>query len=360
MELFRGDGLEVRHKADLHPRDGRPIRRSNGCCAKQMQPPRSPTTAIAGRGGGGSARSIRAGLDRRPDRWHGELRPRRCRCGRRSIALQVDGEGVVGVVNAPALGERYVAVARRGRDAERQTPIRVSDDGRDPRCPRARPESSTEPARRALFRCDAGLMADCWRPRGFGDFWAHYCWSRGLRRGDAGATAGDLGSTPHPRSSSKKRAGGAPTFEGGPLRTRAERARDERARARRGPCATGRSVRRVTAGPLAPASGATFGEHPRSRRRHPARLTPVRSITRQLIVVRSPGPPFRHRSVPISTARSACSGACWSSASRRHCSARVDYERGQRAGAARDRAPASRHRRIRWPSRGRPGARRRP
>jgi histidinol-phosphatase len=87
------------------------------------------------------------------------------------IALEVEGELVVGVVSAPALGSRWSAARGAGaqRDGEGVTVSRVA---------------RIEDAHLAYDSVDAfesvGLEAEflalarrCWRVRGFGDFWAH-------------------------------------------------------------------------------------------------------------------------------------------------------------------------------------------
>jgi len=87
------------------------------------------------------------------------------------LALEVDGEAVVGVVSAPALGTRWWA--SRGSGAFRDgDPIRVSEVAR------------IEDAHLAYdsiaafeeLRLDAQFLAlarRCWRSRAFGDFWSH-------------------------------------------------------------------------------------------------------------------------------------------------------------------------------------------
>jgi histidinol-phosphatase len=93
------------------------------------------------------------------------------------IALQVDGAPVVGVVNAPALGERYEAV-RGGGARCNGDPIRVS-------------EIADVGSSQLLFagvgpwlrapRNEAVLttLAAAKRTRGFGDFWGHMLVARG-------------------------------------------------------------------------------------------------------------------------------------------------------------------------------------
>jgi histidinol-phosphatase len=93
------------------------------------------------------------------------------------IALQVDGLLVLGMANAPALGERYAAVHGEGATMNGE-PIRVSDIGHvgDAHVlfselkdllggPYAQPT--------------VGLARDCWRDRAFGDFWANMLVARG-------------------------------------------------------------------------------------------------------------------------------------------------------------------------------------
>lgn len=93
------------------------------------------------------------------------------------IALQVDGVSEMGVVSAPALGERYDAAAGEGARMN-GSPIHVSAPG-------------TIEESRLLFATweewvSAGLdgrwgalLARCRRSRGFGDFWGHMLVARG-------------------------------------------------------------------------------------------------------------------------------------------------------------------------------------
>ena len=93
------------------------------------------------------------------------------------IALQVDGHGVLGVASAPALDERYVAVA--GESATLNgSPIRVSGVAELSDAQLVLQEFRellTGPRREAV----AGLIRDAWRCRGFGDFWGHTLVARG-------------------------------------------------------------------------------------------------------------------------------------------------------------------------------------
>ena len=95
------------------------------------------------------------------------------------IALRVDGELVMGLVGAPAIGERYEAV-RGGGARMNGRPIRVSAVDRP-----ATPTCCT-PSRRWLGRAAGrralGLLAGAARTRGFGDFWGHVLVARGRPR----------------------------------------------------------------------------------------------------------------------------------------------------------------------------------
>jgi histidinol-phosphatase len=90
------------------------------------------------------------------------------------IALETDGELVVGVCSAPALGRRWWAVRGGGAFAD-GSPIQVS--GIDSIAEAHLSHAGT--ATFAKFRGEAGhdaitrLARDVWRDRGFGDFWMH-------------------------------------------------------------------------------------------------------------------------------------------------------------------------------------------
>jgi len=93
------------------------------------------------------------------------------------IALQVDGEQVVGLVNAPALGERYEAVTGGGARWNGET-IRVSSVG-------SLAESQLlfaglgDWSEGALGERVRGTLGEAGRTRGFGDFWGHMLVARG-------------------------------------------------------------------------------------------------------------------------------------------------------------------------------------
>jgi histidinol-phosphatase len=93
------------------------------------------------------------------------------------IALQVDGDPVVGVVNAPAIGERYDAVAGGGA-RENGDPIRVSaiDAVAEAQILFAGAGSWTGTGRdEAVLK----VLGSAKRTRGFGDFWGHALVARG-------------------------------------------------------------------------------------------------------------------------------------------------------------------------------------
>ncbi|MEA2555863.1 MAG: histidinol-phosphatase [Actinomycetota bacterium] len=93
------------------------------------------------------------------------------------IALHQDGEGVLGICDMPALGERYAAVRGEGATCNGR-PIHVS-------------EISTISDAHLLYagirhllpgpyrEPVLGMIADSWRDRGFGDCWAHALVARG-------------------------------------------------------------------------------------------------------------------------------------------------------------------------------------
>ena len=93
------------------------------------------------------------------------------------LGLLEDGETVVGVASAPALGERYSAAQAAGATMNGE-PIRVSDVAAigDAHVSIHEPEILLGgPLRQAVER----IVVDCWRPRAFGDFWGHLLVARG-------------------------------------------------------------------------------------------------------------------------------------------------------------------------------------
>jgi histidinol-phosphatase len=93
------------------------------------------------------------------------------------IALQVDGETQVGVVSAPALGERYDAAAGLGARMN-GSPITVSGVGTLAQS-RIGFASWRGWVEAGLDRQWASILTRCRRSRGFGDFWGHMLVARG-------------------------------------------------------------------------------------------------------------------------------------------------------------------------------------
>ena len=93
------------------------------------------------------------------------------------IALQVDGELVVGVANAPALGERYAAARGAGATMNGKR-IRVSDTARlaDAQFLYSQLDTLLGGAHGSAT---LELLAGSNRERGFGDFWGHLLVARG-------------------------------------------------------------------------------------------------------------------------------------------------------------------------------------
>jgi histidinol-phosphatase len=93
------------------------------------------------------------------------------------IALQVDGEPALGLVSAPALGERYEGVAGEGATCD-GTAIRVSSIA-------AVADSQLLFAgvgpwvRGPAGRAELDTLVSASRTRGFGDFWGHMLVARG-------------------------------------------------------------------------------------------------------------------------------------------------------------------------------------
>ncbi len=93
------------------------------------------------------------------------------------IALAVDGRPVLGVIEAPLLGERYEAVQGQGARLNGR-PIHVSDVERVPEALVSTAGTGAwlgGPNERAFL----SLAAEAERVRGFGDFWGHMLVARG-------------------------------------------------------------------------------------------------------------------------------------------------------------------------------------
>jgi len=93
------------------------------------------------------------------------------------IALQVGGEPVLGVVSAPALGERYQAV-RGGGAWCNGGPIAVSEIA-DPAASQLLYPGIGPWLREPRNERVLGVLATAKRTRGFGDFWGHMLVARG-------------------------------------------------------------------------------------------------------------------------------------------------------------------------------------
>jgi len=87
------------------------------------------------------------------------------------IALQQDGDAVVGVVSAPALGRRWWAAGGEGAFADGH-PIRVSQVG-DLADAQLSYDSVMSFEAYGLGDRFLDLARRCWRTRGLGDFWSH-------------------------------------------------------------------------------------------------------------------------------------------------------------------------------------------
>src|SRR5262245_44904982 len=174
MGLFRGDGLEVRRKADLTL-----VTQADTSIERMLREQIEvafPDDRILGEEEGGSHDP--SGRVWIVDPIDGTANfARGIQIWATLIALQVDGRGVLGVVGAPALGERYVAVAGEGATMN-GSPIRVSDVaelGDAQLVLHEFREMLTGPNRDTVV----GLIRDTWRGRGFGDFWGHALVARG-------------------------------------------------------------------------------------------------------------------------------------------------------------------------------------
>ena len=174
MGLFRGDGLEVRRKADmtLVTQADTSIERM----LREQIEAAFPDDRILGEEEGGSHDP--SGRVWIVDPIDGTANfARGIQVWATLIALQIDGEGVLGVADAPALGERYVAVAGAGATLN-GAPIRVSevaDLAHAHVLLQEFQETLAGPYRDAV----TGLVRDAWRGRGFGDFWGHTLAARG-------------------------------------------------------------------------------------------------------------------------------------------------------------------------------------
>ena len=174
MGLFRGEGLEVRLKADLSM-----VTQADTAIEAMVREQLAvafPDDRVLGEEEGGEAGErgrvwIVDPIDgtsnfvRGVPAW-GTL-----------IALRQDGEGVLGVCDMPAMGERYAASKGEGATCN-DRPIHVSEIAAISDAHLLYAEMKdllAGPCREPILE----LVADCWRDRGFGDCWAHALVARG-------------------------------------------------------------------------------------------------------------------------------------------------------------------------------------
>ncbi|CAN5716856.1 histidinol-phosphatase [soil metagenome] len=89
------------------------------------------------------------------------------------LAFERGGRLELGLISAPALGQRWYAARGAGaflREGGRERPIRVSGIGRLDEAHVLHGSLGLSPVADAGLR---GLARDAWRNRGFGDFWGH-------------------------------------------------------------------------------------------------------------------------------------------------------------------------------------------
>ena len=239
------------------------------------------------------------------------------------IALQVDGEQVLGVVNAPALGERYQAVRGEGARCN-DVPIGVSDIGDAGVAqlsfagagPWIRTLASENGCSRHWRRRSA--------PAGFGDFWGHMLVARGsaeamlepeLALWDYAALVPIV----------EEAGGRMTTLEASTASARRQRPHHERRHARRArapaaPAGRGLSPdvvgRRRQISIVSPAGG-RLAPSRRSRRPRPATPEAGEVAHRELVGDPCGRTPSRRRPAPARR-RGRLSGACCSSPRRAH------------------------------------------
>jgi histidinol-phosphatase len=174
MGLFADDGLEIRHKAD------RTLLTTADTEIERMVRDRVATTfpddRIMGEEEGGTFDG--AGRVWIVDPIDGTANfARAIPIWATLIALQVDGEMVVGVANAPALGERYAAARGAGATMNDKL-IHVSEIRAAAEAQLLYSQLDTLLAGRAN-EAVVGLVMESARERGFGDCWGHLLVARG-------------------------------------------------------------------------------------------------------------------------------------------------------------------------------------
>ena len=174
MDLFADAGLEIRHKAD------RTLVTAADTAIERMVRERLadayPEDRIMGEEEGGTFEG--AGRVWIVDPIDGTANfARAIPVWATLIALQVDGEPVVGVASSPALGERYAAARGEGATMNGKR-IRVSEvaDLSEAQFHHSQLDALLSgPARDATF----ALLGATVRERGFGDYWGHLLVARG-------------------------------------------------------------------------------------------------------------------------------------------------------------------------------------
>lgn len=174
MGLFLGDALEVRHKADRTVVTQADT--SIEAMVREQVATAFPDDHVLGEEEGGGDRAtgrvwIVDPIDATANYARG------IPIWATLIALQIDGKLVMGLVNAPAIGERYEAVRGGGARMNRR-PIRVSDIDElagSQLFYAGMKTWLTEPRHEGPL----GLLSVATRTRGFGDFWGHTLVARG-------------------------------------------------------------------------------------------------------------------------------------------------------------------------------------
>ncbi len=174
MGLFADDGLEIRHKADrtLVTAADMEIERM----VRDRVSAAFPDDRIMGEEEGGTFEG--AGRVWIVDPIDGTANfARAIPVWATLIALQVDGEQVVGVASAPALGERYGA-ARGAGATMNEKQIQVSDIASVMESQVHYSQLDTLLAGR-FNEATVGLVMESARERAFGDWWGHLLVARG-------------------------------------------------------------------------------------------------------------------------------------------------------------------------------------
>jgi histidinol-phosphatase len=172
MSFFRGS-FEVRHKADRTPVTEADL--AIEAMIRQRVHERFPGDAVLGEESGLEGHSDRRWVVDPIDGTRNFADG--VQIWANLIALSVDERPVVGVVNAPALGERYAAV-RGGGATLNDEPLEVSKADRIGRsfvCYGEIDDLLAGPDAAAVLE----LLRDSRRNRGFGDFWGHMLVARG-------------------------------------------------------------------------------------------------------------------------------------------------------------------------------------